>query len=82
VSTYEAADCKNQIEKEVRPAETEEDEKNTTKTDRMITTAQILQHASPAKILGRGKSASDHSIASEMPTSTTGEKNDIPTSSP
>jgi hypothetical protein len=31
VSTYEAVDCKNQIEKEVTPAETEEDEKNTTK---------------------------------------------------
>jgi hypothetical protein len=48
----------------------------------MMTTAKILQHASPAKILGRGKSASDNSIASEMPTSTSGEKNEIPTSSP
>jgi hypothetical protein len=83
VSTYKAVDYKNQIEKEVTPAETEEDEKKTTKTVRMMTTAKILQHASPAKILGGGgNSASHHSIASEMPTSTSGEKNEIPMSSP
>jgi hypothetical protein len=47
VSTYEAIHCKNQIEKS-HTCGTEEDEKNTTNTDRMRTTAKILQHASPA----------------------------------
>jgi hypothetical protein len=47
VSTYEAVHYKNQIEKS-HTYGTEEDEKNTTNTDRMRMTAKILQHASLA----------------------------------